>query len=156
MSIRALCSNQADLEARDNEGRTPLMLIAALGMDQYLRALLRFKPELEAADKKGRTAIMHAAIEDRPEHVQKLLKKGAKIKKIPFKIFKEINSEDIALDLVRKGVDIKSDNLKEMWKNKGWSTKALKVAQDSWNKDVKNFLNDTNDLISITTNTHSD
>ncbi len=132
------------------------MLIAALGMDQYLRALLRFKPELEAADKKGRTAIMHAAIEDRPEHVQKLLKKGAKIKKIPFKIFKEINSEDIALDLVRKGVDIKSDNLKEMWKNKGWSTKALKVAQDSWNKDVKNFLNDTNDLISITTNTHSD
>jgi len=68
-----------DANAKDADGRTPLMLAAVKGHAETVRALLEKGAEVDARDGKGYTALMHAAQAGHAEVVRLLLEKGANL-----------------------------------------------------------------------------
>ena len=78
--IRVLISEGANVNAKDKDGRTPLMLAAAKSSTPGIVALLLEKgAELEARSTYGWTPLMIAARNSSPEIVQLLLEKGAEV-----------------------------------------------------------------------------
>ncbi|MBQ1926217.1 MAG: ankyrin repeat domain-containing protein, partial [Proteobacteria bacterium] len=71
----------ADVNAKDNKGRTPLMLI---GGDDNIEALIKAGADVNAKDNDGQTVLMHQmklsrAHELEDEIIQSLIKAGADI-----------------------------------------------------------------------------
>ena len=75
--VKALLAIGADLQARDENGRTALMLAAAEGHDETVMLLLLQGADLDAKDGGGRTALV---IAEQKEHasVVEVLKRAAK------------------------------------------------------------------------------
>lgn len=73
-----LC-RQGDIEARDLEGRTALMLATMAGLGDMVTLLLRNGAKLEARDPMGRTAFLLAAAENLIEVGQILAAAGADV-----------------------------------------------------------------------------
>ena len=55
-SIGLLLEHGADIDSRNMDGRTPLMLACLAGDDQMIQTLLDFNPDLSIKDKSGKTA----------------------------------------------------------------------------------------------------
>ena len=67
----------ASVDARHDDGSTPLIAAAAAGFDVIVTVLLSSGAGLELQDDAGRTALMHACIARRVSCVQLLLEAGA-------------------------------------------------------------------------------
>ena len=79
--IRVLISEGANVNAKDKNGRTPLMYAAFISSTpEIVQLLLEKGAELEARDTDGWTPLMIAAqFSSTPEIVQLLLEKGAEV-----------------------------------------------------------------------------
>ena len=78
-AVRTALEEGADVNARDEEGRMPLMLAAFDGHDSIVRLLLEKGAEVNAVDLAGRTALMYSSSGPFPGTVQLLLVNGAKV-----------------------------------------------------------------------------
>jgi ankyrin repeat protein len=65
--VEFLLARGADVNAADDEGRTPLMGAAAAGDAALLKALLDKGADIDAVDKSGRTAWNHAVRNGHPD-----------------------------------------------------------------------------------------
>ena len=77
--VKALLEAGADLEAKDNNGRTALMFAALNGDTETAKALSEAGADLEAKNNNGRTALMFAADQGHTEIVELLKEAGAKL-----------------------------------------------------------------------------
>ncbi|OQR98867.1 ankyrin repeat-containing protein [Achlya hypogyna] len=68
-----LANDYADMDARDANDKTPLMLAATGGHHTIVELLLARDPDVDATDAMGRTALMHAALAGHPTIVDMLL-----------------------------------------------------------------------------------
>lgn len=73
--------SKADIEQKDSDGRTSLILAAGLEHNRLAtaRALLKAGATLDARDNRGQTALMAAAIGSRIEIIQLLTQRGASV-----------------------------------------------------------------------------
>ena len=67
------------LDARDDDGNTPLMRAALDGQTKQVEALLRKGADVNAQNRQGRTALMFAIINLHAATVKKLLEFGADV-----------------------------------------------------------------------------
>ena len=78
--IRALLAEGADLNAKNSNGQTPLMLAAGtFGRIDTVRTLLSAGAAMNAQDISGRTALVMAILANDVDMVQALLANGADI-----------------------------------------------------------------------------
>jgi len=85
-TVRLLLDNGADLEARDEEGATPLLRAAAYGQTEIFELLIQRGATIRVRDKRGMTPLMAAACEcalatmnSTYDIVRILLEKGANV-----------------------------------------------------------------------------
>jgi ankyrin repeat protein len=76
---RLLIERGAALEARDAEGRTPLMVAAAFATNDIGALLLRAGADIEAVDTLGRAPIHHAAMSGDADLILMLLARGVDV-----------------------------------------------------------------------------
>nr|VZI39392.1 unnamed protein product [Spirometra erinaceieuropaei] len=74
-----LSLKEANIEAQDTLGFTPLMVCANKGQFVLLDVLLKHKPQLENENDAGKTALMFAAFKGHTECVSHLIEAGARI-----------------------------------------------------------------------------
>jgi cytohesin len=74
-----LLDRGADIEARDRDGYTPLLIAARNGTTDVLQVLLSRGAAPNARDKRGRTALHWTAELNRPHHLKLLLRHGADV-----------------------------------------------------------------------------
>jgi ankyrin repeat protein len=79
MKINRLLNAGADIQIRDEAGRTALMLAASNGSIAACSVLLENKMDIDEKDFTGRTALMHAAMTNRIKVCELLLKNGANV-----------------------------------------------------------------------------
>ena len=78
--IRVLISEGADVNARDTDGLTPLMIAAKFSSTpEIVQLLLEKGAEVNARSRSGWTPLMYAASNSNLEIVQLLLEKGADV-----------------------------------------------------------------------------
>ncbi|RTE83297.1 hypothetical protein BHE90_002156 [Fusarium euwallaceae] len=77
--IELLIAMGADVNIRNHQGQTPLMIAASMGQLECIRILSRSKGTLEAKDRYGNTALHWAFMRDQLEAVQLLLASGAQM-----------------------------------------------------------------------------
>ncbi|MBQ9565109.1 MAG: ankyrin repeat domain-containing protein [Synergistaceae bacterium] len=68
-----MADNKSDINARDKDGATPLMLAARDNAPDVVEALLERGAYINAKDNEGRTALMYAAAYNRDYKVLKVL-----------------------------------------------------------------------------------
>jgi ankyrin repeat protein len=78
-AVRLLLDAGANVDARDSESRTALMLAAAAGQGAIVQTLLGANANIEAKSNNGRTAIAHAAEQGQGEIIRLLAEAGARI-----------------------------------------------------------------------------
>ena len=78
VAVEALLAGGADVNAKDNTGRTTLMLAAVGGHSATVEALLTAGPDVNAMSKTGQTALLLAAMRGHTDIVELLKKAGAK------------------------------------------------------------------------------
>jgi len=76
-TVGLLLENGADIDGRDDRGRTPLMRAAANSDTPMLALLLEHGAGLDLIDEEGKTALIHASAKANLENVQLLLEYGA-------------------------------------------------------------------------------
>lgn len=69
----------ADINAKNNDGRTALHVAAALGHLDIVKELIERGADIEAKNPLGRTALLLATINDQVQIIKELLKNGADI-----------------------------------------------------------------------------
>jgi len=77
--VETLLSGGTDVNARDDNGLTPLMVAAFLGRVDVVRLLLQKGADVNARDLQGEGALIKASAAGRDEVVGLLLKKGADV-----------------------------------------------------------------------------
>jgi ankyrin repeat protein len=75
--VQLLLRNGADIDAKDNYGRTALHSTAQNGQEAVLRLLLEKEADAAAKDNYGRTALHSTAQNEQEAVVRLLLEKGA-------------------------------------------------------------------------------
>ena len=78
-AVRVLLDGAADINARDETTRTPLMYAAVKNHKEVVQLLLERGADVNARNDKGETALTLAAREGHPEIAQALLRKGADV-----------------------------------------------------------------------------
>lgn len=69
----------ADVMARSNDGKTPLMLAAFFGTASDIQALLNWGADVMAQSNDGTTPLLLAALNGTTENIQALLNAGADV-----------------------------------------------------------------------------
>jgi uncharacterized protein len=77
--LRSLLDQGANPNARDGEGRTPLMDAAAAGQLDSMRTLLLAGADVNAWSRAGRTALIEAAADGQLEAARLLIQSGANL-----------------------------------------------------------------------------
>lgn len=77
--IEALIKKGADVEAKDNMERTPLMLASREGLGEIVDLLIKRGVQIDARDSRGWTALMFASSAGRDSLIDKLIVKGANV-----------------------------------------------------------------------------
>ena len=78
--IKVLLDNGADINVKNNEGKTVLHLASSSGRHEVVKVLLDNKgADIDAKDNQGRTALMVASVWNDFEIVTSLVDKGAEI-----------------------------------------------------------------------------
>ena len=78
--VNLLLANEADVHARDREGKTPLMYAAQQwGNIEIVKSLLANEADVHARDKKGKTPLILAAAKGNGRIVKLLLEQGADV-----------------------------------------------------------------------------
>ena len=77
--VAALIQAGANLEVRDLEGSTPLLVACRSGNEDIVRQLVATGANIHAANNKGWTALIEAACYGNPQTVTFLLERGADI-----------------------------------------------------------------------------
>jgi ankyrin repeat protein len=78
-TMQSLVEQGANLEARDDIGRTALMLTTMTGARRAVQTLLRKGVQVNAQDNAGKSALAWAALSDQPELARLLLERGADV-----------------------------------------------------------------------------
>ena len=76
--VERLLKAGADVDAKDNNGRTALMYASASGYEGIVKILIENKADVNAKDNNGMTALMGASKEGHEEIEEILKKAGAK------------------------------------------------------------------------------
>ena len=76
-AARALLDAKAEIEAKDNDGKTPLHWAAAEGHEEATRALLNAGAKIEAKGNDGKTPLHWAAVAGHKKTTRALLNAGA-------------------------------------------------------------------------------
>ena len=71
--IPLLLEADAQIDAQDNHGNTPLILASAWGKEAAVRELLKGNPNLDLKDSDGKTALDYAREENHPSIVDLLV-----------------------------------------------------------------------------------
>jgi ankyrin repeat protein len=69
----------ADVDARDNQGETPLFSAAFSGSREIAESLIAHGADINAMDREGSTPLHKAAYQSRRELVELLIRKGARV-----------------------------------------------------------------------------
>jgi ankyrin repeat protein len=77
--VRTLIRHGADVNVRDDQGLTPVMLAAARGNDGTLKALIAARGKVNPTTDEGETALMFAAQEGHTNAANVLLSAGANV-----------------------------------------------------------------------------
>ena len=77
--VQRLLDNGAELESKDDKGRTPLIRAVVEGQKAVVKLLLKNGADLEAEDGYGRTSLVLAAINGQEAVVKLLLENGAEL-----------------------------------------------------------------------------
>ena len=78
-AVRGLLDGGADVNARDETTRTPLMYATVKNQKEVVQLLLERGADVNARSDKGETALTLAARQGHPEIAQALLRKGADV-----------------------------------------------------------------------------
>ena len=102
-AVKLLINSGADIEARDLNGNTPLML-ATLSSEspEKVKLLLQAKANVEASNVDGWTSLMYASIGRNEEILHVLLNHGALSQRVLLD-----SSERNAWDLIQSNQDLK-------------------------------------------------
>jgi ankyrin repeat protein len=110
-----LISKNADINAKDNDERTPLHLAAAKGLTEMCRFLLEFQANLRAKDAHCWTALHHAVNENHMETATLLIKRGVdlyaedhKFGRTALHLASEKGFADMAEMLIIRGADLQA------------------------------------------------
>ena len=76
---KALITKGADVNAKDENGITPLIFAAGEGHTEIVKELIAKGADVNVKDEKGFSPLMHAAFRGRTETVKELIAKGADI-----------------------------------------------------------------------------
>ena len=77
--VKTLLAHRADVNAKDNEGKTALFTAAGKGAAQVVRVLLDVGADVSGKRNDGLTALMNAAMYGATDIVKVLLEKGADV-----------------------------------------------------------------------------
>lgn len=80
LSVRRLINLNADVNATDEHGRTPLFLAASGGKKDVVAALIDAGADTDAQTVEGQTPLMAAAIKGHPETIQLLILHDANVR----------------------------------------------------------------------------
>jgi len=112
--VKELINKGADIEAKNNDGKTSLMIASNNGHSEVVKLLLEKGADIEAKNENGRTSLMMASHKGHSEIVKLLLENGANIEA------KNVNGEtslmyassngnsEVVKLLLEKGADIEA------------------------------------------------
>jgi ankyrin repeat protein len=117
-AVKLLLESGADINARNNDGETPLMVASLLGHVDIVKLLLAKGADVDAMHKRGMTALMRASFEGHVEVVRVLVDHGADVNvegMIPaLSLACEMGRTKVVKLLLEKGADV---NAKDHWGN---------------------------------------
>ncbi|KAJ5462387.1 hypothetical protein N7530_010592 [Penicillium desertorum] len=135
----------ADLEVKDDDGYTPLLLAAVNGDEAVVKQLLEKGADLESKDDDGRTSLSWAAGNGYEGVVKQLLEKGADLEskdddgRTPLSWAAGNGFEEVVKQLLEKGADLES-------KDDHGRTPLLRAARSGHEAGVKLLLEKGADL----------
>ncbi|KAM3510890.1 hypothetical protein MY11210_005493 [Beauveria gryllotalpidicola] len=110
--VKMLLEKGANIDAKDNDGRTALSYVAEKGHEAIVKLLLEKGANIDAKDNDGRTALSYVAEKGHEAIVKLLLEKGANIdvkdndSRTPLSYVAEKGHEAIVKLLLEKGANI--------------------------------------------------
>ncbi|MGD2174932.1 MAG: ankyrin repeat domain-containing protein, partial [Candidatus Brocadiaceae bacterium] len=141
-AIGQLLAEGADVNALNDEGKSPLHVAAEAGQVEVCRALLDAGAELEAREKRQFTPLAVAAFKDQPETVELLLERGADVNAknvwiwTPLHCAAQIGATEVARTLVEHGADPtvesnRSETPLDLAASRGWTEIVALLASDT-------------------------